>query len=469
MSRMIAAGFFTALLVMSAAMGCYSSITAPKVDGFTGLALAPPGGFTPEPLQSLPDIAGEIQSRPDVSIMIYIGQIYADCGGSVRLNITNNDSRAMFLEEAAFSWAGSTDMFSVDVNAEIAPRESLVIPALAFGGPSAAGTRGYQLGIRMLQMRNGNWSRVLGQSDDWLMFSENNLEVLGLPDGDLNKISLNPRMYYTRVNDIVDFGIGPVVNATDNATAGMGDGFTVGKACAIFDWLDTNLNYTEDPGSGDVWFSPDQTLSAGGGDCEDYALLMAAMADHAGGYSRIYLTADHAFAAVYVGNTTDDLDSAIADVRAYYRTELNVYSFSDEKGYWVIADPLGSFHLGGSAVGLAPTQEWNGTWNFTFQESDTLFAVDVTGTDISRGLWLDVNIWMGMMLVFGFLAFGLILSAHSAKPATKVLCHICACEIKEDLYQCPHCWTTYHRACAFSKAYCMTCQKPIQYPPPPKV
>ncbi len=467
MSRIIAAGFFTALLIVSAGMGGYSAVTAPELGGFTDLALAPPGDSAPEPLGPVPDAAGSIQSTPGISAMIYIGGIYAQYGGSVRLNVTNNDTRPIFLEEAGLTWTGSGDMYTIQVHEEIQPGETYEIPAMAIGGPALAGTHEYRLSMKMLQRRNDQWLRVIGPSDDWVMFAPHNMDVLGLSEEGWNGVSLNPRAYYTRVNDIVDFGTGPVANATANATAGMGEGFTVAKACAIFDWLDSNLDYREDPGGGDAWYSPDETLSSGAGDCEDYAMLLAAMTDFAGGYARIYLTTDHAFAAVYAGNTTSDLENATEAIRAYYGTDVPVHSFPDEKGHWVIADPLGSFHLGGPAVGMAPTEQHNGTWNFTFEESDDLFAIDVIGEDVSRGLWLDVNFWMGMMLVFGFLGFGFMLSARSEVRANKVLCHICAREIAEDPYVCPTCKTTYHRPCIFEKGWCMTCGKPAAYPPPP--
>jgi transglutaminase-like putative cysteine protease len=462
------AGIFTALLVMSTLMGAYSMLTTPALEGFSGTDLASPGAYSPEALPPLPaSVAGNTTARPDVSVMIYLGEIYAGYGGSVRLEISNNDSRPMFLEEAAFTWTSISDAYSVRVNAAIQPANSHVIKALAIGAPESPSIWEYQISIRMLQYRNDRWYRVQGQGDDWLRFSAHNVEVHELPGSVANDFTFNPRQYFTKINRIVDFGSPEVADATNDATASMSGGFNMGKACAIFDWLDTNLDYTEDTGGGDVWYAPDETLGSMTGDCEDYAMLLAAMVHHAGGNSRIYLTVDHAFAAVYVGNTLSDLANATAGIRSYYRTDLAIVSFSDPLGHWVVADPLGSFHMGGFAVGQSPAEFYNGAWNTSFIETETLYAIDVTGVDISRPLWLDVNVWMGMMLITGFLAFGSLFTAQTQAPAAKTLCHICAGEITQDLYVCPHCQTTYHRACAFSKAYCMTCQKPIQYPPPP--
>jgi hypothetical protein len=467
MSRTLVAGIFSILLVVSVIMGAYSMVTMPQVEAFSVTDLHLPVQFTAPALPPLPaTIAGTTITRPDISVMIYIGQIFEDYGGTVRMEVTNNDTRPMFLEEVEFSWVGSADSFRAPVNQRIDAGETFKIKTLAVGGPATAGSHEYQLRMRVLQLRNNQWFRVTGGTDDWVAFTQHNIDVAGLSVSAANGITGNPRKYFVKVNELVDLNSDAVAQASATATAGMGADYDVGKVCAIFDWLDANLNYTEDPGGGDTWYSPDQTLASLRGDCEDYAMLLAAMVEDAGGTSRIYLTIDHAFAAVYVGNTSDDLANATAGIRAYYRTNVTTHAFADETGYWMVADPLGSLHMGGLAVGQSPTEFAGGQWNTTFEGTETLYAIDVTGADMTRPMWLDTNIWMGMILVFGFITIGFLIAAMSEKPLTKTLCHFCAGEIGEDLYVCPHCRTTYHRPCAFSKAWCMTCGKAVQFPPP---
>jgi hypothetical protein len=468
MSRTHMAGIFCVLLVISGAMGAYSLVTMPQLEGFAEADLHEPGQFTASPLPPLPDVIGNVTIlRPDITVMIYIGQIFRDYGGSVRIEVTNNDSRPMFLEEIAFSWIGDIDSFHATVNRRVDAGETCEIKTLAVSGPATAGNHSYQLKMRVLQLRNNEWYRVIGGTDDWVVFTERTINVGELSISDANEITNNPRIYFMKVNDLVDFNSEAVTLASENATLGMGANYNLGKVCAVFDWLDANINYTKDPGGGDTWYSPDETLASLSGDCEDYAMLLAAMVEHLGGTTRIYLTVDHAFAAVYVGNTSGDLSNATSDVQAYYGANVTTHAFADEIGYWMVVDPLGSLYMGGLAVGQSPTEFYDGMWNTTFEATETLFAIDVTGIDISQPLWLDANLWMGMILVFGFLAIGFLIAAQSEKPLTKTLCHICAGEIAEDLYVCPHCQTTYHRPCAFSKAYCMTCGKPVNYPPPP--
>ena len=96
-----------------------------------------------------------------------------------------------------------------------------------------------------------------------------------------------------------------------------------------------------------------------------------------------------------------------------------------------------------------------------------LHAIDVTGLDLTVPIWMEPNFWMGMILIFGFIAVMAVMSVASDMRPTKTMCHICAGEIAQDLYTCSGCQTTFHRSCAFENAYCMTCQKPIMFPPPP--
>ena len=461
------AGIFSLLLAFSIVMGAYSTISMPSIEGFGESDIHVPGDFAPLPLPEPPShIAGNTTARPNIMVRMLIGQVFEMYGGSVRILISNNDTRAFFLEELRFEWVGIGLDSAIMVNQRIPTGTTYVINALAIDGPPVSGPRDYQLSIRLLQFRNNQWYRMLSGGDEWLTFSEQTIDVMPIFSGTSNPVSVNPRSYFGRVNDLVEFSTPGVINATVEATAALAGGYDMGKVSAIFDWLVTNINYTEDPDGGDAWYSPEETLAMRAGDCEDYAMLLAAMVEHAGGTSRIYLTIDHAFAAVYVGNTSFDLDNASADIRAFYRTHLPIHYFSDEAGYWVVADPLGSFYMGGLAVGQEPISFADGYWVSGFPDSGTLYSIDVTGTSAEQPLWLDPLLWMGMIIVFGFLALGYAVSAYSEKPQEIPQCPVCSANIGEDIYTCPACQTKYHRSCAFMTGHCRVCQAPIRYLPP---
>ncbi|MDO9538280.1 MAG: RING finger protein [Thermoplasmata archaeon] len=466
MSRTGMAGFFSVMLAISVIIGAYSILILPSVQEFSEADLHAPNQYIAQSIPSVPASAdGDPRDRPDITVMIYVGQIFEDYGGAIKILVTNNDSRPLFLEEVSFEWVGTALNSQIIVNSRIEPNEICEIKALAVDGPLSDGNNEYQLKMRVLQLRNNQWYQMVSGGDVWLSFTEQVIEVQALAEESDNPIDSNVRTYYSRVNDLVDLSSENVAMATENATQGMTGGYNMGKVCAIFDFLVAEVNYTEDPGR-DNWYSPDQTLETLKGDCEDYAMLLSAMVSDAGGTCRIYLTKDHAFATVYVGNTTAELDSAMADVQEYYRTQVPIHAFEDDTGYWMVADPLGSFYMGGLAVGQEPIDGTQGNWDTTFPDSANLYSIDVTGKDMTPPLYLDPLLWAGMMLVFGVLTLAFIISVGAEKPI-KTMCHICAGEITEDIYICPTCQTSYHRPCAFSRTNCMTCQAPIRFPPPP--
>ena len=468
MNRKVLAGIFGALLMLSAIMGIFSTLNYPQPEDFSQDDLNSPGQYISQGLEPLPTITGDfrLMRSPDISVLISMGNIFEDYGSSVRVQVQNNDTRDIFLEEVVFEWTSSGAKSSILVHQYIDANHSYEIKALGITGPSIAGTHNYKLSMKILIQRSNGWYQAIIDNDEWLEFPEHNIEVSELAEAHENEIEQNYRRYYERVNELVDFDSENVASAAENATVDMGAEYNIGKVCAIFDYVDDNCVYTEDPG-GDDWYSPDELLASLQGDCEDYAMLITAMVNEIGGTSRVYLTNDHAFAAVYVGNTSSNFRSASNDVREYYGTILETHAMVDETGYWMVADPLGTFYMGGLAVGQSPIEMYNGSWNTTFEETDLLHAIDVTGIDLGIPLWQEPNIWMGMILIFGLITVMMVMGIAGDKPPIKTMCHICAQEIGQDLYLCPECKTTFHRHCAFEHAYCMTCQKPILFPPPP--
>ena len=466
MNHKVLAGIFGALLIFSSIMGVIASLNFPEAEAFAQEELHVPDQFISQGLEPMPPLAGDWPTLPNIPALISIGNIYREYGGSVRIQIQNNGTRDIFLEQVAFEWTNSGRGSSIMVHQYIDTGSAYDVKTLSIPGPSTAGNHSYQISMQVLIYRNNGWFRVIAGGDDWLDLTEHTIEVVELVEPNEYDLEHNYRAYYERVNELVSFDSENVASAAAAATEGMGDEYNIGKVCAIFDYLDDNCVYTEDPG-GDKWYSPDELLDSLEGDCEDYAMLIAAMVENIGGTTRVYLTHDHAFAAVYVGNSTEEYEQASNDIQSYYGTDVKTHAMVDETGYWINVDPLGTFYAGGLAVGQSPTELYNGNWNTTFEESDMLHSIDVTGLDLAVPIWMEPNFWMGMILIFGFIAVMAIMSVASDVKSTKTMCHICAGEIGQDLYMCPGCQTTFHRHCAFENAYCMTCQKPIQFPPPP--
>lgn len=86
--------------------------------------------------------------------------------------------------------------------------------------------------------------------------------------------------------------------------------YNICQICTIYDHLYKNWRYVNDP-NGLEYFSPaSRTIKANlAGDCDDYAVLMAAMIAAIGGSTRIIIAwnndAGHAYAEVYMGSEKD--------------------------------------------------------------------------------------------------------------------------------------------------------------------
>ena len=100
------------------------------------------------------------------------------------------------------------------------------------------------------------------------------------------------------------------------------------QICEIYDYLRKNWKYVNDP-SGFNYFSPaSRTIKANlAGDCDDYAVLMAAMIAAIGGTSRIILAwsddgSGHAYAEVYMGDETN-MEANAEWIRKRYQTFLD--------------------------------------------------------------------------------------------------------------------------------------------------
>jgi hypothetical protein len=352
-----------------------------------------------------------------------------------------------------------------EVHARIPPGESLDIKALSIPAHEETGEHSYRIKIRIMEERPQGWFRILSGGDDWLFFGTpgdyKSIFVHPLSSPDSFEVQHNQYQYYQKANELLNFDSLSVEMATEFATVGLGSTYNTGKVCAIFDYVDSNIVYTDDPGD-DLWFAPEVCLSNKAGDCEDYSLLIAAMIHEAGGTSRMYLTNDHAFAAIYVGNTTTSFSRVQREVSEYYRNNAEIHALEDETGYWLIADPLGSFHFGGLAVGATPAKVGD-EWDIVFEETDLLYAIDLTGEDATLPIWLNTQLWLILVMLFGItdIIFLLVMASEKETPR----CRVCTRPAEKAHYKCD-CGAGYHQTCLPSQGFCLGCGAPIEHPPP---
>lgn len=107
--------------------------------------------------------------------------------------------------------------------------------------------------------------------------------------------------------------------------------YNIYQVCSIFDHVSEGIEYVSDPPEEEHWQRPTETLNRLRGDCDDHAILIAAMIEAIGGTGRVYLTDDHMFAAVFAGDETrcEKVQDAVS---AYYNTPLIVYLIEDKYG-----------------------------------------------------------------------------------------------------------------------------------------
>lgn len=108
----------------------------------------------------------------------------------------------------------------------------------------------------------------------------------------------------------------------------------------IFDYM-RNLNYVDDPYPDHIAL-PKDTLEAGGGDCDDFAVTTASLIEAIGGKARVVTVTDniigHAFCEVYIGKEGSIKQIEPIIQRRYGHTSISwEYNSGDE---WLLFDTI---------------------------------------------------------------------------------------------------------------------------------
>jgi transglutaminase-like putative cysteine protease len=133
-----------------------------------------------------------------------------------------------------------------------------------------------------------------------------------------------------------------------------GGTFNLAQTCDLWDTVYKNWTYVDDP-RGEEYFSPaSRTIALGfRGDCDDFAIVVAAMVESVGGSARVVTaknsTSGHAYPEVYIGNNSGKFETAASYIRQrYHVTDVGCHITSGEDGprYWLNLD-WWSTHPGG--------------------------------------------------------------------------------------------------------------------------
>jgi len=359
-------------------------------EGFSAGDLAIPDVSSYERLEPRPE--EQLPHRPGFvapSLSITVSPLYARYGGVVRLSVPNRGANDLFVYNAAMDIGDDTWRWTDGSRGiEISSGGTRSIYMAVGDGISQPGLYDFSLELSfMVNNRAGtlpyptyHWYDIGDRT--YSSFSNlSSLHVRPYNSSSNPKVSYNYYRDFDRVNDLVDpdrFQIFTRAREIAGAYGSPATGeYNVAMVCAIFDYLQQNHTYREDPDN--VWQRPVTTLQQGG-DCEDYALLFSALTASLGGTSRVYITDTHAFPALFIGGTAPLAREVVRAVHDYYGTEFYVAVLEDDLGFWLVADCLTSgFYLGNLPVGGAPVgpPSQDSFFNWDFGGTNTLKAIDV--------------------------------------------------------------------------------------------
>ncbi len=356
--------------------------------GFKEDDLTMPGEYNYSLLQTKPPAKLPYSpSIPKQPIYLNMGRLYVNYGGISKRTLKNPGPNDIFLYnysirmgDSEWKWQNEKGMIIKKGEEENA--------YLWFGGVNKPG-KYYDYQISFSHMINNVAGMLPYPREMWhdigaSHFSENdfsNLSYIEINPYSISSVytsSKNYYYYFDRINDMVKPFDLTVYQKAREITLPFSGPYNIFQVCTIFDYLVDDLKYIQDPDGNDVWSDPITTLSRGGGDCEDYAMLSSALVSSIGGTTRIYMTDNHAFSTLYIGNSTESKDM-LEEIDAYYGTNLFFAVLEDKFGYWLVADPLGSFFLGGLPVGgdaVGPPGD-NHLYNWDFTETGHVNIIDV--------------------------------------------------------------------------------------------
>jgi hypothetical protein len=201
----------------------------------------------------------------------------------------------------------------------------------------------------------------------------NVVNMSGGPEPGLNDYGRLESVRAAAIQSAVDSN-NPVTRdyAVSNIPRYHGGSFNLAQLCDLWDVVYDSWTYVDDP-RGAEYFSPaSRTIALGlKGDCDDFAIVVAAMIESVGGKTRIVTAANgtsgHAYPEVYVGNTSAQFEAAEAYIRQrYHVTEVGCHITDGPGGprYWLNLDwwnshPGGRFFAdNGVRVAYYPDGRW---------------------------------------------------------------------------------------------------------------
>ncbi len=295
----------------------------------------------------------------------------------IKVSIKNEGRNSIFIDRYGVSVnASEKKTYSEDCGSLIAPGEEKVLGVIAVNVPEEEKATFNIVLWLLAETSEGKWHEYKPYFLDGFTTNLKPMHEKIAP-----KYRYNPAYYFETINRLVEPAEPDVRNEAAEVARSYPGAYNIYQVCALFDMVKENIEYVSDPRGNDVWESANVTLKVGAGDCEDQAILLSSMLEAVGGTTRVYLTDTHAFAAVYLGNETSEIEAAVKGIRAYYGN-VDVNYLTDEYGSWLMLDPTSSLYAGGlpgqTAQAKVQDFEENETHrSWTFSNTTKVEVIDI--------------------------------------------------------------------------------------------
>lgn len=131
--------------------------------------------------------------------------------------------------------------------------------------------------------------------------------------------------------------------------------YNIGQVCQIYDYIVQRWKYVSDSDKKENFRSASRSINNDlAGDCDDFAILIAAMIESIGGDARISFayneSGGHAFTEVLATNSKEDMQLIVDEINGIYGTNsFRIYYYPDQLGRcWLNLDWFGNQrHPGG--------------------------------------------------------------------------------------------------------------------------
>jgi len=260
----------------------------------------------------------------------------------IKVSIKNEGRNPIFIDRYGVSVnASEKKIYSEDCGSLIDPGEEKVLGVVAVNVPEEEKATFNIVLWLLAETSEGKWHEYKPYFLNGFTVNLKPMHEKVTP-----KYRYNPAYYFETINRLVEPAEPEVRNKAAEVARSYPGAYNIYQVCALFDMVKENIEYVSDPRGNDVWEPANVTLKVGAGDCEDQAILLSSMLEAIGGTTRVYLTDTHAFAAVYIGNETNEIKTAVKGIRAYYGN-VDVNYLTDEYGSWLMLDPTSSLYAGG--------------------------------------------------------------------------------------------------------------------------